>query len=89
MQAAQVTTTAAEIVPGGNRDFVHIYNLSDTTIYVKYDGDATALTTSNGMPILPNDVLILANDGNRTVYTRAIWAIHGGSGNKEVRIQGA
>lgn len=88
MKAVNVTTTVAEIVSAGNRDFVHIQNVSDETIYFKYDGSATALTTSNGMPVPPAGFLILNNDGSRNLFNKSISAIHGGTGNKEVRVQG-
>lgn len=88
MKAVNVTTTAAEIVPAGNRDFVHIQNVSTETIYFKYDGSATALTTANGMPVPPDGFLILNNDGSRNLFNKAIFAIHGGAGNQEIRVQG-
>jgi len=88
MKALNVTTTAAEIVPAGNRDFVHIQNVSDTDIYVKYDGSETALTTANGIKIAVERSLILNNDSARNIFNKAVWAIHGGAGNKEVRISG-
>jgi len=89
MKAFNVTTTAQQVAAAGNRDFVHLQNVSDTDIYVKYDGSAAALTTTNGLKIIPGGYLILNNDGSRNVFTQAVWAIHGGTGNKEVRIQGA
>jgi hypothetical protein len=88
MRAFNVTTTAQEIVAVGNRDFVHVYNNSDEVIYVRYDGSASALTTANGMPIPVAGWLILNNDGQRNLFNKAVWGIHGGTGNKEIRIQG-
>lgn len=85
MTAVNVTTTAALIVPVGTYDFTHIYNNSDTTIYVAYDG-ATA-TVAAGLPIAAGGYLELNNDGSKPIFTRGVSAIHGGSGNKEVRIQ--
>lgn len=88
MKAFNVTTAAQEAVAPGNRDFVHIYNNSDAVIYAKYDGSATALTTANGIPIPVAGFLILNNDGQRNLFNKPIELIHGGAGNKEVRIQG-
>lgn len=88
MKAVNVTTTAAEIVAPGNRDFVHIYNNSDEVIYLGYDGSPNALTTSNGFPLAVGGILTLNNDGYRNVFHKGVSAIHGGTGNKEVRIQG-
>lgn len=89
MKATNVTTTAAQIAAGNpSRKFLHIQNVSDTDIYVSYDGDATALTTSNGLKVAAGDTLMLNNDGTRCLFEHAVYAIHGGSGNKEVRIQG-
>lgn len=89
MQAFNVTTTAQKVASAGNRDFIHVQNVSDSDVYVKYDGDSTALTTANGLKIAAGDILVLNNDGHRNVFTRELWAIHGAAGNKEVRIQGA
>jgi hypothetical protein len=88
MKAVNVTTTAAEIVPAGARNFVHLYNNSDTVIYLSYDGSTVEVTTANGMPIVPGAYLLLDNSGPRNIHVRAVRAIHGGAGNKELRIQG-
>ncbi len=87
MQAVNVTTSQTLIAPEGNRDFIHIQNWSDTILYLKYDGDSTTLTTSNGIPLLPQATLQLNNDG-KNIFRKAVYGIHGGSGNKEVRVQG-
>lgn len=88
MKAFNVTTTAQKIANAGNRDFLHVQNVSDTDIYLKYDGTETALTTANGMKLEAGAFLILNNDGMRNLFDKEVWAIHGSSGNKEVRIQG-
>lgn len=89
MKAHQATTSETTILAAGNYDFVHIMNNSDTTVYVKYDGDSTPVTTALGLPIVAGDTLMLNNVGPRNIFTRAITCIHGSSGNKELRIQGA
>jgi hypothetical protein len=87
MQAIQIAATATKIADPGNRDFLHIYNISDEVIYVAYDGN-TAPTVAAGMPVLPGTMLALENLGPRAIYTRAVYAIHGAVGNREVRVQG-
>jgi hypothetical protein len=89
MQAIQVQTTVTTIAAAGNRDFLHIQNVSDTDIYLKYDGSSTTLTASNGVKLAAGEWLILNNDGYRNVFRNLVQAIHGGSGDKEVRVQGA
>ena len=89
MKAVNITTSPTLIANPGNRDFLHVYNNSDEVIYVVYDGDATTLTTSNGMPIAVGGVLTLNNDGQRNLFNKPVYGIHGGTGNKEVRVQGA
>lgn len=88
MRALNITTSETTVAEAGNRDFIHIYNNSDTTIYVKYDGASTAVTTSNGLPIVAGATLMLDNDGGKNIFNKKVTAIHGGSGNKEIRIQG-
>lgn len=89
MQAIQVTNVATKICDPGNRDFIHILNNSDVTIYFSYDGDAATVTTALGIPIGPGQPLTLENTGPRQLFTKAVYAIHGaGAVNKEVRVQG-
>jgi len=87
MQAIQVQTTVTELAPAGNRDFLHIFNNSDVVIYVSWDG--TNSTVAGGWPLYPNGGFTLDNTGPRTIFNKRVTAIHGGSGDKEVRIQGA
>lgn len=80
-----------KICDAGNRDFIHVFNNSDVVIYVGYDGDPATpleLATTNGVPLLPNAMLVLDNVGPRNIYTHAVYAVHGGSGSKDVRVQG-
>jgi hypothetical protein len=87
MKSANVTTSATEIVPEGWRPLLSIQNISDTDIYLKFDGSEVALTTSNGHKLAAGDTFWLNHDARRD-HVQAIEAIHGGVGSKEVRIQG-
>lgn len=96
MQAISVIHGAVPtlVAAAGNRDFLHVLNNSDTTLYFSYDSDvATALSTltvNNGFPIAPGGVLVLSNDGHRNIYNRPVYCVHGDAANdKEVRVQGA
>jgi hypothetical protein len=94
MRALNVMSTETKICDPGNRDAVHIYNNSDSTIYIGYDGDTNVdgtrkvVTTAIGMPIVAGGLLMLSNDTNRNLAIHAIYAI-AFADNKEVRIQGA
>ena len=89
MKVVTVDTTAGgvELAPAGNRDFLHILNNGAATIYLKYDGSATALTTANGWPVPAGNYFNLDNDGNRNVFNKQVLAISAGS--VEARVQGA
>ena len=90
MHAATVTDVAALIVAAGNRDFVHIRNNHDTeSIWVKYDGSATALTSTNGLPIVAGGLLLLENAGARNIHRNPIYAIADTGKSVNIRIQGA
>jgi hypothetical protein len=92
MYAITVTDAAGGtlVVRAGNRDFVHLRNFDeDDTVYVRYDGSATALTTANGFPIPPGGILALDNDGSRNVFNKAIYAICATGASVELRVQGA
>lgn len=87
MIAAQnVTTTATEVVPANvKRTAVLLQNTSDVDIYLKLDGSTTALTTANGFKLGAGVSLhftTTAPSGFEPVY-----AIHGDSGNKVLRVQ--
>lgn len=86
MLAVQVTTSSAVVLPPGCYDFISVTNVSDTTVYLAYDGDPAALTTTNGEPLEPGAKLLLA-DGRSGMFNNGLRAIHGGSGNKEIRVQ--
>ncbi len=88
MKAHAVTSSITLLAAAGNRDFLHIYNISDTVVYVSYDGDPTPLTTANGFPIPPNGSLFLNADGHKQMFHHAVYVIHGTTGSKELRIQG-
>lgn len=67
----------------GPRNLV-LANTSDTTIYVAFGADNGALlTTANGIPLAAG----LIFGGDNTLVPQDVYAIHGGSGNKVLRIQ--
>lgn len=89
MYAKNVTTSSTIIAAAsGDRRFVHIQNVSDTDMYLAYDG-AAAATTAAGFLLAAGQTLMLNNDGMRDMFNRDVYAIHAGVGNKEVRVQGA
>ena len=78
-------STATQVVSAGHCDFIHIYNNSDTIVYISYDGNVA--TAAAGIPILAQQTFQLNNDGVKPIYTRGVTAIHSGSGAKELRVQ--
>lgn len=88
MKVVSVDTTAGgtEIVPAGYRNFIHIQPIG-ADLYVKYDGSATALTTSNGLKISDGAYLNLNNDGSKHLFNHPIIGITA-SGTATVRVQG-
>ena len=91
MQAITVGTTAVQLAPAGNRDFVHIQNLGTVPIFVCYDGSEGAsgvnLTTSSGVKIVPGQTFTLDNVGVRNIYNKQVWGISGTAG-QDVRVMG-
>jgi hypothetical protein len=86
ISAVNVTTAAAEIVaPKYSRKLLIIQNVSDADVFLKLDSSATEVTTGNGLKLAVGSapVVIASNPGE---FTNAIRAIHGSSGNKEVRV---
>lgn len=91
MQAISILNGAVPtlIAAAGPRDFLHVYNNSDTTIYIGFDGiSSAALTTANGMPIVPGEKAVFDNVGPRNIYNKAVYGVHGAGVAKEVRVAG-
>lgn len=85
--SVNVTTTAAEVVaPFYARRLLVIQNVSDTTVYLKFDSSSDEVTTANGVKLLAGgEPFILTCEPGE--FVNAVRAIHGGTGNKEIRIQ--
>lgn len=82
-----VTTSAAQIVAASHsRKLLVIQNVSDTDVYLKFDSSATEVTTANGFKLAAGDppLIVTCEPGE---FPYAVRAIHGGSGNKDCRIQ--
>lgn len=96
MTQVTVAQVAVKLASSGNRRFVHIFNNGSNPIYIAYDGDdgivngtaAKNVTTALGMPIAPGGFFTLNNDGHTNCYDQEVWAISG-TGNNDVRVQGA
>lgn len=87
MNQVDVSTSETLVVAAGPpRQFIHIQVL-DQDCYFKYDGDSTAVTTSNGIKVAAGGYLNLNNDGIKPIYGNAIYAITA-SGTADLRIQG-
>lgn len=89
MKTVTVDTTAGgtTICAAGFRKFAHIQNVGSVDVYLKYDGSATALTTSNGIKLSPSEWLVLNNLPGQPLFTDAILGIVA-SGSADVRVQG-
>lgn len=84
--AVQVITAATEIVPANlYRLGLIIQNVSDADVFLKFDGSPTEVTADNGFRLGAGQTLTLTND--KRTWWSAVRAIHGASGNKELRVQ--
>lgn len=88
-----VTTSATLVSAAKQRQFIAIQNQSDTSIYLAWDDTAVGVTVDSGAApgfrIDAGDSLILSADVRHPVlaFSGAIYAIHGGTGNKAVSVQ--
>lgn len=73
--AAQITSTPTDSVSGQS---LLVYNNSDTTVYI----GGSNVTTANGAPV----PVATWSPAFGISPGEAVYAIHGGSGNKEVRV---
>jgi hypothetical protein len=86
LTAVNVTTTASELVAAkANRVMLIIQNVSDTDLYLKLDSSATEVTVDNGLRLAAGDppLIITCNPGR---FTNAVRGIHGGTGDKVIRV---
>jgi hypothetical protein len=88
-----VATTATLVDAASERQWLMIQNQSDTPIFLSFDGTA-ALTTdagaSPGIRLSPWDTIMSTDiSGRFTGNNYAIYAIHGGTGTKNLVIQEA
>lgn len=86
ISAVNCTTAATELIAAKwNRRMLIIQNVSDTDLYLKFDSSATEVTVANGMKLAAGSspFIITCNPGE---FANAVRGIHGGSGNKEIRV---
>ena len=89
MKAQTVDTTVGGVLiaAAGHRDFIHIQNNGAADIFVKYDGDADALTAANGVKVAIGEWLCLNNDGMRPIFNKEVRAITA-AGSSDIRVMG-
>lgn len=87
MKNHSATASATEALAAGERGFVHLWNKGPNTVYLRYDGDTSEVTTSIGFPVAADAGLFLNNDGMRNPFIHAIRAICDTSETAEIAIQ--
>lgn len=89
IKSVLVANTPTEV--GSFQKWVLLKNNSDVPIYLSFvaNGD-TLLTTSNGYPLGVGEVIYASkDDANLSIALRQnIYAVHGVSGTKDLRVQG-
>jgi hypothetical protein len=88
-----VATTATLVDAATERQWLMIQNQSDTPIFLSFDGTAAVTTDSGASPgirLAPWDTIMSTDiSGRFTGNNYAIYAIHGGTGTKNLVIQEA
>jgi hypothetical protein len=86
-----VATTATLVDAASERQWLMIQNQSDTAIFLSFDGTAAVTTdagASPGIRLSPWDTIMSTDiSGRFTGNNYAIYAIHGGTGTKNLVIQ--
>lgn len=67
--------------------FVAIGNVGSSTAYLKFTSDATALTTSNGIPLPPGAALVCDQDEERDIFKVAVTAVTASGQSTTVSVQ--
>lgn len=88
-----VSTSVTDIVaPPADGDtkkirYMHVCNNSTSvTVYLKYDGSSTTLTSGNGFPLYPQQKMTFDNDGKVHAFLYGLQGITA-SGTADVRYQ--
>jgi len=88
-----VATTATLVSDSRERNWLMIQNQSDTPIFLSFDGTATVTTDSGAAPgirLAPYDTIMSSDIAGRfTGNNAAIYAIHGGTGTKNLAVHEA
>jgi hypothetical protein len=90
MPSVNVATNPTEVLPRGSRNAVVFQNLSDTDIFVGARGNVTAAAGENsGLRVRAAGGTFALTDlfGSRAVADAAIFAVHAGTGTKELRYE--
>lgn len=90
MPSVDIATTPTQVLPRAGRNALILQNLSDTDIYIAARGNVTAAAGENsGLRIKADGGTLSLTDlaTNRAVADAAIYAVHGGSGTKELRYE--
>lgn len=81
---AEGTTPTYILAEGGYPpSSITIRNLSDTTIYIQWTEEDDELTPANGLPIEQGETFVKDEFSNNY---GGVKAIHGSTGNKEIRV---
>jgi len=86
----EIATTSTQVVPPRARGVLLLQNVSDTDIYI---GFAAGVTTTpgpeSGIKLRPNATLSLTDlpGSSGTAVNTGVWAVHAGTGTKELRTQ--
>lgn len=84
MIAKNITTAATLVCVRGFVAQHYFHNESDEVIYLALDGDPN-VTTATGIPIIPDQTIFHEPTSFGPGGPPAIYAIHGGTGNKVLR----
>jgi hypothetical protein len=86
ISAIQVTTSETQIVPARVRQLLIVQNVSDTDIFVQFTEAPGTLTAANGLLLAAGKSIGFSSDGISSFRNNRVSAIHGGAGDKEVRV---
>lgn len=88
-----VATTATLVDAATERQWLMIQNQSDTAIFLSFDGTATVTTDTGATPgirLAPYDTIMSTDiSGRFTGNNFPIYAIHGGTGTKNLAVHEA
>lgn len=86
MPSFNVTTASQLAIPAKPRNLLIMQNVSDADIYFSFRPNVTAAAGANsGIKLAVNASITMTDTESKALNDQPVYAVHAGTGNKELR----